>query len=251
MASRLESVEDGSLSALYEALDTLRRADDAFSPRLDAVWRVVSAWVRDRTPRHETRRDDITQETLLAIARSVQQMDATTPRQAAKWTSVIMRRKHIDLLRGDAHDAVAHGLVEDEFVVETVPTPEVSASSELLDAQHRRIEERVLAFVDASERSASVRLTRRAMARASLYRLVLELEPDAVEARLGLPEPVGRDRLYKWVERGRTVLAEAMRDWAQALPDEADVQAISQVVIELAEARRADAGKPRPERRRP
>ena len=33
-------------------------------------------------------------------------------------------------------------------------------------------------------------------------------------------------------------------------PDESDVQAIAAVVIELVEARRADAGKPRPERRK-
>lgn len=250
MTARTSSSDEEGLRALYEALDALRRTDDPFDPRHDAVWRFLVGWVGARTRQGERRRDDVVQETLLAIARHVRQMDASTPRQAARWASIILRRKHIDLVRADATDAVAHGLGEAETALESAPSPDPAPPPELLEAHQRRIEEVVLAHLERAEPSASVRLTRRAMARAALYRLVLDLEPEAVEVRLSLPEPIGRDRLYKWIERGRALVADAMRAWRAAHPDEAEIVAISEVVIELVEARRADAGKPRPERRR-
>lgn len=249
--ARQTSTDDDGLAALYRALDELRASGDPLSARHDAAWRTLSRWVRERTPLKDRRADDVAQETLLAIARHVVHMDATTPRQAAKWASTILRRKHIDALRADASDAVSHGLGENEGTLEGLAGSEPAVPAHVLDAQHRRLEQVVLQHIEATEPSAAIRLTRRSMARAALYRLVIELEPDAVEARLGLPEPVGKDRLYKWIERGRAVVADAMRAWAGALPEEPDVQALSAVVIELVEARRADAGRPRPERRRP
>lgn len=250
MTARTSSSDEEGLRALYEALDALRRTEDPFDPGHDAVWRVLVGWVRARTRQGERRRDDVVQETLLAIARHVRHMDATTPRQAARWASIILRRKHIDLARTDATDAVAHGLNEGDAALDSAPSPEPAPAPELLEAHQRRIEEVVLAHIDRGEPSASVRLTRRSMARAALYRLVLDLEPEAVELRLALPEPIGKDRLYKWIERGRTLVADAMRAWEAAHPDEDEIRAISEVVVELVEARRADAGKPRPERRR-
>jgi hypothetical protein len=41
-----------------------------------------------------------------------------------------------------------------------------------------------------------------------------------------------------------------MRAWQSASAGQRDVDAIAEVVVELVETRRADAGKPRPERRR-
>jgi DNA-directed RNA polymerase specialized sigma24 family protein len=250
VAARVSHTDEEGLRAFYEALDALRRAEDPFEPRLDEPWRVVLDWVRARVRPRDPRRDDVVQETLLAIARHVRHMDAGTPRQAARWASVIVRRKVIDGLRDDEHDAVSVGLSEGDAALETLPGAEPAPPAELLEAQHRAIEEIVVAHIERSEASASVRLTRRAMARAALYRLVVDLEPDAVEDRLGLPEPVGRDRLYKWVERGRAIVAEAMRAWRSGSAGQRDVDAIAEVVVELVETRRADAGKPRPERRR-
>lgn len=249
--ARQTSTDEDGLAALYRALDELRVGGDPLSARHDAAWRTVSRWVRDRTPLKDRRADDVAQETLLAIARHVVHMDAATPRQAAKWASTILRRKHIDVLRTDANDPIDKGLGEQEGTLEGVGAGDTPVPAHVLDAQHRRLEEVILAHIEATEPSATIRLTRRSMARAALYRLVVDLEPDAVESRLGLPEPVGKDRLYKWIERGRTVVADAMRAWSTRLPEEADVQALSAVVIELVEARRADAGRPRPERRRP
>ncbi|MBX7191172.1 MAG: hypothetical protein K1X94_03890 [Sandaracinaceae bacterium] len=248
--ARVASIDDSALAALYAALDGLRRSEDPLDPRHDEAWRTLSRWIRERTHTQDRRRDDVVQESLLAIARHVGQMDATSPRQAAKWASTILRRKQIDLSRADAVDAVAHGLVAGEDAIDGVASPEEGVSPAVLEEQYRRIEELVLAHIEETEPSATVRLTRRAMARAAIYRFVRDLEPDAIEARLALPEPVGKDRLYKWIERGRTLVAEAIRAWATAHPDESDVQAIAAVVIELVEARRADAGKPRPERRK-
>jgi hypothetical protein len=250
VAARTSSTDEEGLQALYDALDALRRAENPFDPRNDGVWRELNDWVRARTRKEERRRDDVIQETLLAIARHVRQMDATSPRQAARWASIILRRKHIDLARTDALDAVAHGLGEGDAALKSAASSEPGPAPELLEAHQRRIEEVVLAHIERSEPSASVRLTRRAMARAAIYRLVIDLEPEAVEARIALPEPVGKDRLYKWIERGRAIVAEAMRAWRAAHPDEDEIRVIADVVIELVEARRADAGKPRPERRR-
>ena len=251
VSARVISLDEPVLRALYDALDVLRRSDEPFDPRNDAAWRVVSVWARGRAPSRDRRHDDVVQETLLAIARYVPEMDATTPRAAAKWATTILRRKQIDVLRQDAIDAVAKGLGEPDTSLDALNAEDPSVPPALLDAEHRRIESVVLAAIEEGEPSAAVRLTRRSMARAAIYRLVLELEPDAIEARLALAEPVGKERLYKWIERGRALVADAMRGWAQAHPSEADVQAISEVVIELVEARRADAGKPRPERRKP
>jgi DNA-directed RNA polymerase specialized sigma24 family protein len=249
-SARVISIDEPALRALYDALDALRRAEEPFDPRNDGAWRVVAAWARGRAPARDRRHDDVVQETLLAIARYVREMEASSPRQAAKWATTILRRKQIDVLRQDAVDAVARGLDEGDATLDAITAEEPTVPPTLLDAQYRRIEEVVLASIE-DEPSATVRLTRRSMARAAIYRFVLELEPEAVEARLALAEPIGKERLYKWIERGRALVADAMRDWADARPDESDVQAISGVVIELVEARRADAGKPRPERRKP
>lgn len=251
VSARVISLEEPGLRALYDALDGMRRSEDPFDPRNDGAWRVVSEWTRSRLPTRDRRHDDVVQETLLAIARYVREMDATTPRGAAKWASTILRRKQIDVLRQDAIDAVAKGLGEAEGALDGVAALEPSLPAMVLDEQYRRIEEVVLAAIEQDYAPAAVKLTRRSMARAAIYRLVLELEPEAIEARLGLAEPIGKERLYKWVERGRTVVADAMRAWSEARPDESDVQAIAGVVIELVEARRADAGKPRPDRRKP
>lgn len=249
-SARLISIDEPALRALYDALDALRRSEEPFDPRNDAAWRVIASWARGRAATRDRHHDDVVQETLLAIARSVREMEASSPRQAAKWATIILRRKQIDVLRQDAIDAVARGLGEGEAPLDAIAADEPAVPTTLLDAQHRRIEEVVLQAIEA-EPSATVRLTRRSMARAAIYRFVMELEPEAIEARLALVEPIGKERLYKWIERGRALVADAMRGWAAACPDESDVQAISGVVIELVEARRADAGKPRPQRRKP
>ncbi len=249
-SARVISIDEPALRALYDALDQLRRAEEPFDPRNDGAWRVVAGWARGRVPARDRRHDDVVQESLLAIARYVRDMEAATPRAAAKWATTILRRKQIDVLRHDTIDAVARGMIEGEATLDAITADEPTVPATLLEAQYRRIEEVVLRAIE-DEPSATVRLTRRSMARAAIYRFVLELEPEAVEARLALAEPVGKERLYKWIERGRTLVADAMRGWASARPSEPDVQAISAVVIDLVEARRVDAGKPRPERRKP
>jgi len=244
--------DEEALALLYETLDVLRHSDDPFASVHGARWRVIEGWVRARH-RHDQQgdRDDVIQETLLAIGRNVVRMDATTPAAAAKWASIILRRKHVDAIRGRMRrsDRDARGGPAGEEELDQIEGPPPPVPPELLEDRHDRIEAVVLAYIEEEVQAPLQRVTRRAQARACLHRLVRDLDIDEVDARLRLPDPISKERLYKWIERGRPTVAAAMRAWTQATPDDDEVRAMAQVVIELVETRRADAGKPRPERR--
>lgn len=246
--------DEAALAELYETLDALRRSDDPFAPSHELRWRWLLRWVKARSQRAagSASRDDIEQETLIAIGRHVRTMEATTPLGAAKWVSIILRRKHVDSVRDEATDPARTGLSRspDEGPLDDLPADEPSPPAAVLADRHARMEQEILAFVEHGDASALARVTQRAQARAAFYRLVLELDAEGVEARLRLPDPVGKDRLYKWIERGRPLVADAMRAWAARHPDDDEIAALAKVVIELVEDRRADAGKPRPGRRR-
>jgi hypothetical protein len=247
--------DEAALAELYETLDALRRSDDPFAPSHELRWRWLLRWVRARSQRaaRGASRDDVEQETVIAIGRHVRTMEATTPLGAAKWVSIILHRKHVDAVREHANDPVSKGLAR---TPEEAPLDDVAAeepgppSAAVLADRHARMEQELLSFVEDGGASALARVTQRAQARAAFYRLVLDLDAEGVEARLRLPEPVGKDRLYKWIERGRPIVAEAMRAWAARHPDDEEIGALASTVVELVEERRADAGKPRPGRRR-
>lgn len=247
--------EAESLAELYETLDALRRSDDPFAPAHERRWRWLLGWVRARSHvlARGGSREDVEQETLLAIGRHVRQMEADNPLAAAKWVSIILRRKHVDALRDLAGDPVARGLASgaDESPLDELAAEEpLPAPHAVLADRYERMERAVLDFVEQSEPNILARVTRRAQARAAFYRLVLDLDAEGVESRLRLPEPVGKDRLYKWIERGRPLVAAAMRAWAARHPSDEEVAELAKVAIGLVEERRADAGKPRPSRRR-
>ena len=77
--------------------------------------------------------------------------------------------------------------------------------------------------------------------------LVDRLEADAPGRDAG---PLGRDRIYKWVERGRPIVVAALDRWASRCGEGSIEAGIAAVVREIVEARRVDAGKPRPDRRK-
>ncbi len=243
--------EDDALSLLYQALDGLRRSEDPMAPHHAPAWATVRAWIRGRGRGPDA--EDIEQETLFAVMRNVQRMTAEVPLAAAKWISTILRHKHIDQIRTRNVDALDHGLVHSAAhdPLESVQADnEERATPEMLEDRYGRIEEAILHFVEESESRPNLRLTQRAQGRAAFYRLVRELDSDDVEAAIGFPEPIGKDRLYKWIERGREVVTQAMDAWVVRAPNDEEIAAIRDVVVETMRARRADAGQPRPERRK-
>lgn len=221
------------------------------APHHAPAWGIVRAWIRGRGRGADA--EDIEQEALFAVMRNVQRMTAEVPLAAAKWISTILRHKHIDQIRARNVDALDHGLAHsaDHDPLESVQADsEVRATPEMLEDRYGRIEEAILRFVEESESRPSLRLTKRAQGRAAFYRLVREFDSDDVEAAIAFPEPIGKDRLYKWIERGREVVAQAMDAWQARAPHDAEVAAIRDVVVDTMLARRADAGQPRPERRK-
>lgn len=246
---RTAAKDEDDLALLYEALDSLRAATEPFGPAHEARWRVVERWIRVRHHHdHLGDRDDVIQEAVLAIGRNVSRMDATTPAAAAKWVSTIVHRKRVDALRGSVRRGGPAG-GSGEAEVDDLEAPEPAVPPEVLEERHARIEEVVLRHVERTVEDPLLRMGRRGQVRACIYRLVRDLEIPEVEARLRLADPISRELLYKWIERGRPTVAAAMRAWAEASAEDDEVQSLAAVVIELVEARRADAGKPRPDRR--
>ena len=100
--------------------------------------------------------------------------------------------------------------------------------------------------------AARERLLRATQARATILRVVKEADADAIAVELDYGEPLGKDRSYKWVERGRPVVHLGLDRWLR-LADEEDRDQIAQIVEamrEIVDERRADAGLPRPDRRK-
>ena len=242
--------EDDALHVLYRALDGLRASEDPLAPHHAPAWSIVRAWIRGRGRGADA--EDVEQEALFAVMRNVRRMTAEAPLGAAKWLSTIVRNKNIDHIRSSRVDALDQGLAHgDNDPLEGLPADnEARATPELLEDRYGRIEEAILRYVEQSEPRPSLRPTKRAQGRAAFYRLIREYDSDDVEAAIAFPEPIGKDRLYKWIERGRDVVAQAMQAWAEGAPDDLQIAAIRDVVVETMTSRRADAGQPRPERRK-
>jgi len=248
-----------SLDDLFDALSALRDAGDPFDRRHDAAWRVIDAHLRASFPGDGADADEARQETLIAIGRGVTSMSATVPLQAAKWIVTIHRRKIVDHVRARKRDPAHRGLDRD------AESPLVDR----LEADDRRplgpaaiarviatVEEEVDGYLAETEPSPAERQLRRIQARAALHRHVLEadledllrvLEADAPGRDAG---PLGRDRIYKWVERGRPIVVAALDRWASRCGEGSIEAGIAVAVREIVEARRVDAGKPRPDRRK-
>lgn len=244
---------------LYEHLCALRDAEDVYHPRHEPRWRAVSRWLELAFPGHGAEGADRRQETLLSLLRSVGTMRAEGPLQAAKWVSTIHRRKHVDAIRAQHRDPVHDGLKNrprdpsgpaplEQVAADVEPHREPGALEALVD----RVLGEVQLALEETVKSASKRLLRRRQAQAVLLRLVCGWDADAIEQALDLGEPVGKDRLYKWIERGRDPVRAGLDRWARRLdPEEREAQApVFEALRELLDDRRADAGQPRADRRR-
>lgn len=244
---------------LYEHLTALRDAADASDPRHDRRWREVARWLEQAFPGTGRDTQDARQEALISLMRHVPHMRAEGPLQAAKWVSTIVRRKRVDVLRARGKDLV-HQALEREVhradgiaqldrvgVEDTLP-----ADPSVLDRLVTTVLEHVHRALEESEPNAAKRQLRRTQAQATLLRLVCEADADALASALDHGEPLSKERLYKWVERGRPVVLLGLDRWERVThPDELDeVAPVIAALRELAEERRTDAGVPRLERRK-
>lgn len=239
---------------LWTHLCALRDAQSPTDPRNDRHWREVARWIEQAFPGRSRDLDEARQETLVTLMRHVPSMRAEGPLQAAKWIGTILRRKRIDAARARRADPIEQALWSERRrdgaparleAVEAPPPPvdrgallEVIATA--LEHVHRALEE--------TEGNASKRQLRRTQAQAALLRLVLDEDAEAIAAALEHGEPLAKDRIYKWVERGRAVVRLGLDRWARE--DDPDAAEVIAVLRGAMNERRADAGVPRPERRK-
>ena len=203
--------------------------------------------------------EDARQETLITLTRHVGRMRAEGPLQAAKWISTIYRRKRIDRMRARQVDPVTRGLATARRTddrpgpldrLESIDEP--SLADDALDRVIETVLGHVHAALEDTVPNTRKRALRRVQAHAALLRLVCEWDSAAIVSALDYGDPIGNDRLYKWIERGRAPLLLGLERWMESTPEDQreDVGRAVEALREAVHARRADAGKPRPERRR-
>lgn len=245
---------------LFDQLAALREADDPTDPRHAPRWRAVARWLEQAFSGTTPEAEDARQETLLSLFRNVHRMQADAPLKAAKWVATIHRHKRMDGFRARATDPVRKGLASeparpgatpllDRLAAEDAPTlnPAILESlvTTVLHHVHRELEKSVS--------NPATRQLRRTQAQAALLRLVCGWEAKAILLALDHGEPVTKDRLYKWIERGREPVRAGLARWEQSVDDderETHVGPVVSVLREIMDDRRADAGKPRPTRRK-
>lgn len=243
LSTSIESdASDPRLVALYDSLAALRqlaRSSSSTSPAREEHWRVVERYVRDTFPR--TLGEDLRQEVLLTIFLHVHRLRAVRPRSAGAWIRAIRHSKRVDAFE-------RHGGVRLLSIERRLPPLALAAPTEpgldVVDAIIGAFEAEVRRAL-ASDPNPTRRHRRLLRVRAALRRLVLH-EPLATVAReLGVDASPAL--VAKWVERGRAdILATLERLRAEA-PDTVELY---EFLEELARRRRADAGRPRPGRRR-
>lgn len=239
---------------LFEELLALRDAADPTAPEHEARWRRVADWLESAFAGKSAEAEDARQETLISLLRHVGGMQAVAPLQAAKWVSTIHRRKRVDALRARKADPVRQAMAREPRDPKATPLLERVEAEDtrrltpaMLERLVTSVLEQVHLAVEASVKSPRKRLLRRTQAQATLLRLVCGWDAEAIIAALDHGEPIGKDRLYKWVERGRAPVREGLERWMREDPESRDV---AEVLLEIVDERRADAGKPRPDRRK-
>lgn len=244
---------------LFEHLVALRDAENALHPRHDRSWREVSRWLEQAYPGRAEGIEDARQEALASLFRNVGGMRAESPLQAAKWVMTIVRRKRVDAIRLAGRDPVLKALRAEPSGPDARPLLERIAAEDAavdgaahLDRVVTTALEHVRRALEETVPNAAKRLLRFTQAQAALLRLVCEEDADAIAGALDHGEPVSRDRVYKWIERGRPVVLQGLARWERSLGEDerGDEAPVIAVLREFVEERRADIGVPRPERRK-
>ncbi|MBX3276153.1 MAG: hypothetical protein KF729_38225 [Sandaracinaceae bacterium] len=243
-----------TIERLFEHLAALRDAPDRLAPVHDARWREVARWIEQTFAGAGPEAEDARQETLFSVVRYIATMQADTPKAAAKWVSTIHKHKRVDQLRRRRSDPVREalryetgeeGLASLERVGDDGARP---LAPEVLDGLVALVLEHTHHALDATCPSATVRQLRRLQAQATLLRVVADWSADEIARALDYGEPIGPDRLYKWIERGRATVLLGLDRWAAEV--HGDELEVITVLRELVTERRADAGRPRPSRRK-
>lgn len=198
--------------------------------------------------------EDARQEALLSLMKHVTGMRAETAGQAAAWVKTIVRHKRLDVYRARRRDPVTSGLgsSDDEPWDRLASDDRPSLRA---DALHRLAEtwlehcHRALEFDVAGARR---RAMKRLQAQAAVLRLLLGCEADEIAETLVTPSPPSKEQIYKWVERGRATLQLGLAHWkdVSAKEEREAMEPVWEVLNELTATRRADAGRPRPARRK-
>lgn len=238
---------------LFAALSRLRELAPEAAGRERAEWRIVERWLRANHPRGRDV-EDVHQETLIAIARHVSTLEATHAGGAVRWVNTIRKRKLIDLVRHESRSPARLGLAY-------APADDGSMPVDLLERDDARpvdpqalellveaVEVAIGEHADATWTNAIDRQLRRLQGRATLQRS-LGQDLDGIRRALALGPDLGDDRIYKWIERGRPVLLAALARIREDASEE--VVPVIDVLVELASARRVDAGRPRRPRTSP
>lgn len=231
---------------LFGALAELRKGTDVGSRAYREAWAVVTAYVRRLPPPGN---EDLQQETTIRLFRNVGGFAGGTDAEAAAWIRQIHRRGAIDSSRARGRDPVAKALASTRDDEAPGPFDTLAAESELqpaeaLDVFRDRLFDALDELLRETESSPQKRLLRRLEARAAFLRIVYELDAGSLRTELGDAAATSSDaQLYKWVERGRAVLADA----AAALQKNGSPLGgdALEIIRELANARRADAGRSR------
>jgi hypothetical protein len=242
--------------SLYDALSALRASTAPLTRVHDAHWKVVESWLRVSFPGRGAENEEAHQETLIAIGRNVQSMQASVPLQAVRWVKTIHQRKKVDLLRARSRNPVLRGLekTSSESRVSEVEQLESQGDPSLDPEAAERIvsivEAQVEIYLRSSDTAPSMRHLKRLQSRAALRRLVLEADFDELCAALATGEPMTRDRVYKWVERGRAVVLAALDDWVSREGATSMAADVASALREIIGKRRSDQGRARPLQKR-
>jgi hypothetical protein len=219
-------------NALLAALGHAREAG-----RDPEAWLVIERHVRRALPRRTD--EDMRQNALLAIVVYARTMGASDAAGARAWLHAVCRSQLVNELRTRYRVrlvSVDHVSVRSHIVAPTVPR------AELAENVLRWLDELIVRHARTRSRDANSTAKKIAQARAAIRRVVLEETlPDIMAI-----EPASLPLVAKWIERGRKVVLDAIDAERAVDPDGAD---LLEPIAALMRRRRADAGKPRPERR--
>lgn len=232
--------------SVASALLGIRDATDLRAPHVSASWREVDAVVRQRVARLERDPDraaDMRQRALVTVMRSVQTLRAATDAEASEWLWRVCRGRVIDESREGQRSRLISisrlrrhsDLGMDGFEGEPPAVPAGPA----IEAVIRELER----HVEAVARGRTNPTMAVVQARAAIDGLLLEMPAEEIAPGRS------RDVAYKWVERGRPVVAAAAARWAASAESEAE-EAIALALGELVARRRVTFGQARPARRK-
>jgi DNA-directed RNA polymerase specialized sigma24 family protein len=226
--------------AAVAALIAIHVSGDPSAPSNAAHWRTVDRYLRDgHAP------SDVHQEILVAILLGIRTMRERKPKRVMSWLRAVGRSARVDRSRtfGRFDRRRVHIRSDEPTGVDLFPGEPPVDPRGVFERIELVVEARVAAHT-VSIIEDDTRCRRRLQARLALHRLVFGASGE--ELRKLAPD-LSDDLLYKSVERGRQVLADAFT--GIATQTEADAL-VADGVLEAMQLRRVDAGRPRPERRK-